>query len=134
MRHMTMFVAMIGGGILAAQAMARTNVHSKAAAKISAPSNVVAQASTPFAIGKFVYEGGDGSAMTNAVIIKNALNVYQGMEAEALWIKTVHPDWKKGEQAMRTKDGRNYDRIECTTPEGHKKVVYFDTTEFFAKY
>jgi hypothetical protein len=87
----------------------------------------------PLTIGKYVYEGGDGSSAGKAVIIRNARNETEGMEAESKWIEKVHPGWKKGDQSMRSSEKRKYDKIEYTTPQGGVIEIYFDITDFFGK-
>ena len=84
-------------------------------------------------IGKFVFEGGDGSSIEQAVLIKNAKDEEEGVNAEAKWISKVHPGWKKGNQALLSEKGRSYDRIEYATPKGETKTACFDITEFFGK-
>lgn len=88
----------------------------------------------PIKIGKIVFEGGDGSSMEKAVIIKNAKNEEEGVESEVLWMKKVHPGWRKGNQALLIKKGKSYDRIEYSSPDGKTMTVFFDITEFFGKY
>jgi hypothetical protein len=84
-------------------------------------------------IGKLVFEGGDGSSIEQAVVIKNAKNEEEGVDAEAKWVRKVHHGWEKGNQALLSDKGRHYDRIEYTTPKGKTETVYFDITEFFGK-
>jgi hypothetical protein len=87
----------------------------------------------PIKIGDTMYEGGDGSTMETAVIIRNAVSEAEGVRAEAKWVNKVHPGWRKGEQALLNEKGRAYDRITYTTPAGEPKVLYFDITAFFGK-
>ncbi len=84
-------------------------------------------------IGKIVYEGGDGSSMEKAVIIKNASNEEEGVAAESRWISKVHPGWKKGKQGLFNKNGKAYDKIEYTTPTKEIQTLFFDITDFFGK-
>ena len=92
-----------------------------------------ATSSSPMKIGKLVFEGGDGTSIEQAVLIKNASGEEEGVGAESKWIRKVHPGWAKGNQALQNDQGKYYDRIEYTTPKGETKVVYFDITEFFGK-
>ena len=41
---------------------------------------------TSLKIGKLVFEGGDGSSMEKAVVIRNAKSELEGVGAEAKWI------------------------------------------------
>lgn len=79
-----------------------------------------------------VYEGGDGSSMEQAVIIK-APNHAAGVRAEYNWIRNNHPGWEMYRQALMHNKGKDYDRIDHTTPEGETNTIYFDITDFFSK-
>ena len=94
------------------------------------PANLKA---TPPKIGNLIFEGGDGSSIEQAVIIRNAKDESEGVDAESQWISKVHPGWSKGDQALLSKKGKSYDRIEYTTPKGKTQTVFFDITEFFGK-
>ena len=91
------------------------------------------QKPVPVKIGKLVFEGGDGSSIEQAVVIKNAKGEEDGVDAESKWIRKVHPGWRKGDQALLSKDGKSYDRIDYTTPKGEARMIFFDITEFFGK-
>jgi hypothetical protein len=93
-----------------------------------------AQAQETVRIGHLVFEGGDGRSMAQAVIIKNAANEMEGVGAEARWINKVHPGWLKGRQALLTRNGKAYDRIEYRTPDGKTATIFFDITGFFGKF
>ena len=85
-------------------------------------------------IGRIVFEGGDGSSIEKAVIVRNAKNSIEGVDAEAKWNQKVHPDWRKGSQACFGEDGRMYDQIEYTTPDNETKTIFFDITDFYGKF
>ena len=88
----------------------------------------------PLKIGNVVFEGGDGTTIEKAVIIKNAKGEMEGIEAESKWIRKIHPGWIKGIQALLNEKGKFYDRIEYKTPpSGETKVIFFDITDFFGK-
>ena len=87
----------------------------------------------PLKIGKITFEGGDGSSIEQAVVIKGAKGEMEGVEAESKWVKKMHQDWTKGGQALMSKDGKSYDKIEYTTAKGETKTLYFDITDFFGK-
>ena len=97
--------------------------------------NTTASAKSPAAIKieKIVFEGGDGSSMERAVLVKNAKGEEDGVASEYQWIRNVHPGWQTGNQALQTVNGKSYDRLECRTPKGETKTVYFDITELFGK-
>lgn len=124
MRGWMAYVGMVMFLVFAVQAGAATNTNVTAKAKAPAPVK----------IGKIVFEGGDGSSIEQAVLIKNASGEEEGVGAESKWIQKMHPGWRKGNQALLSVKGRDYDRIEYTTPKGGEtKVIFFDITEFFGK-
>ncbi len=123
MRSVTMLVVLAGVVLLTSYPMGGLATDPSGASK----ANVLK-------IGNIVYEGGDGSSIEKAVIIKNAKNTMEGVRAESDWIAKVHPGWKKGNQALISHNGRHYDRIQYTTPSGETKTIYFDITEFFGKF
>ena len=91
-------------------------------------------ATTQLPVGTIAYEGGDGSSLEKAVVIKHAADEEAGVDAEAAWIAQTHPGWQKGNQALLSENGKSYDRIEYTTPAGTTEVIYFDISDFFGKY
>ena len=93
-----------------------------------------AKAAQPVKIGHLVFEGGDGSSIEQAVIVKGAKNEFEGVEAEAKWIRKVHPGWQKGAQALLSEKKRYYDRIEYATPAGKTETIFFDISDFFGKF
>jgi len=46
-----------------------------------------------------VYEGGDGSTIEKAVVIKGAADTFEGIGAESAWIQSHHPGWEMDSQA-----------------------------------
>ena len=87
----------------------------------------------PVKIGHLVFEGGDGSSIEQAVVIRNAKDEEEGVGAETKWIGKVHPGWRKGDQALLGEKGKRYDQIEYTMPDGKTTTIFFDITEFFGK-
>ena len=80
-----------------------------------------------------IYEGGDGSSMEEAVIIKGAGDSLEGIRAEIIWILSNHPDWEKKYQALCNQDYKFYDRISYITPTDEVEMIYFDITDFVSK-
>ena len=80
------------------------------------------------------FKGGDGSSIEKAVIILSAANEFVGVGAESSWIRKNHPGWRKGSQALLSNKGKQYDRIEYTTPYGETKTIFYDITDFFGKF
>ena len=84
---------------------------------------------------KIAYEGGDGSSMKNAIVIKNAKNSRDGVAAEYAYIEKMHgEDWERRMQALNAQKGRIYDVITIRIKSDNTtKTYYFDITEFFGK-
>lgn len=88
----------------------------------------------PMKIGKITFEGGDGSSFEEAVVIKGAKDTMEGIEAESKWMEKKHRGWEKGDQALVSKDGKHYDRIDYSKPkDGKKMTIFFDITDFYGK-
>jgi hypothetical protein len=84
------------------------------------------------AAGHVKYEGGDGSSLEKAVIIKGAKGEEEGVNAEYAWLAKKHPGYKMHEQSLLGEKGRKYDVI--TIEVGGKKFeVFFDITDYFGK-
>jgi uncharacterized protein YcfL len=82
---------------------------------------------------KIISKVSNGSTLESAIVI-NAPNEWDGVKAESIWINQSHPGWKKGSQALLHKEGKMYDQIEYTTPEGETKTIYYDITSFYGKF
>ena len=82
---------------------------------------------------QIIFEGGDGSALEAAVIIRGAKNEFEGIAAESLWSGVNHPEWRKHGQALLNQNGKAYDRIDYLTADGAQAAIYFDITGFFGK-
>lgn len=98
-----------------------------------APAKTETSKKKPLKIGKITFEGGDGSSFEEAVVIKGAKDTMEGIEAESKWIEKKHRGWEKGDQALVSKNGKHYDRIEYSTPKDGKKTIFFDITDFYGK-
>ena len=79
------------------------------------------------------YSGGEGASHEQAVIIKGAKNEEVGVAAEYAWLRKRYPGYRTNSQSASSSDGKHYDMIEITTPEGIKRV-YFDITDFYGKW
>ena len=123
MRCRIVTVSLLMLGMLVVRSDAGTNTNQTASAV--SPS--------PLKFGAIVFAGGDGSSIEQAVLIRNAKGEEEGVAAESHWVRTVHPGWRKGDQALLSDKGRSYDRIEYRTPKGETKTLYFDITDFFGK-
>jgi hypothetical protein len=79
------------------------------------------------------FAGGDGSSQEHAVIVLGATEP-TGVEAEYLWLRVQYPGYKLIRQGLiQGKDGKSFDILEFSTPDGAKHSVYFDITDYFGK-
>ncbi|MBN2019918.1 MAG: hypothetical protein JW749_06815 [Sedimentisphaerales bacterium] len=78
------------------------------------------------------YEGGDGSSIENAVIIK-APNKLTGIRAEYDWMKKNRSDWQLDRQSVLKGQGKVLDKMYCITPDGQRTFLFFDVTDFYEK-
>jgi len=86
----------------------------------------------PLAMAKITFEGGDGSSIEKAVIIKGA-DTLSGISAEYEYVRKHFPGSKVLGQRLMNKEPKVYDVIEITDAKGEKRSVYFDITEFYGK-
>lgn len=87
---------------------------------------------------KITFEGGDGSSMIRAVIIKNAKTSYQGIQAETVFLEKTHGirnlDWRMVSQDLVEAKNKTYDVLTIEKVASKKEVkVYFDITSFYGK-
>jgi hypothetical protein len=80
------------------------------------------------------YEGGDGSSLVKAVVIKGAKDSGAGVQSEYEWLRKKFPAYKLRQQSLRGDNGKKYDVLAITTREGKELEVFFDITDFFGKF
>ena len=79
------------------------------------------------------FRGGDGSSVEKAVIVLGATEI-TGVPAEYRWLEYRYPGYKRGNQRLLNgSDGKLYDVLEFTTPDGVKHTAYFDIGDYFGK-
>jgi ankyrin repeat protein len=83
------------------------------------------------AIGLY-FEGGDGSSLENAIIIRGAASHLEGVAAESLWVGKHYPQWKQIMQALVQQDAKRFDVITYSTPKGPWSL-FFDISDFWGK-
>jgi hypothetical protein len=76
--------------------------------------------------------GGDGSSVEKAVIIKSPDN-FIGVRIEYTWIKKNCPGWQLEKQSSFKAGNKIYDKMEFRTPDGQRKTIFFDITDFYGK-
>ena len=81
----------------------------------------------------FVYfEGGDGTSMDDAVVIRGTENQPDAVSAEYAYIERVYgPGCMRDRQSIGQQDGHWYDILEIILPNGSRTTVHFDITEQF---
>lgn len=79
----------------------------------------------------------DGTTMENAIIIENAEDQFQGVDAEYRYLSEMYGDrgvsWILKKQSLIKENGRYYDFIEIKLSIGSEVSLYFDITSFFGK-
>lgn len=85
--------------------------------------------------GKITFDGGDGSSMEKAVLIRGVKDSFEFVRAQNRFItKQAGKGWHKKEQflcgpTMQFDANRLYDGIEVETLDGRKRTFYFKVEE-----
>lgn len=59
----------------------------------------------------------------------------EGLEEERRWLHDQFPGWRKTAQKLVfSDDGRAFDYVDVSTPDGQSHEVCFDISSFFGKY
>jgi hypothetical protein len=80
------------------------------------------------------FDGGDGASTDTPVTIKGARDIREGLLAQMLWIGKTYWGWRRHDRQLAKDKDRVLDRVEFTTPQGEKRTVYFDISEFHDKH
>jgi hypothetical protein len=81
-----------------------------------------------------VYGGGDGTSIEQAVVILGAPDHRAGVLAEYAWLQRRFPaGGRRTQQALIRVNGRLYDRPDVELPDGERRPVFFDITDFFGR-
>ncbi|MBH5328577.1 hypothetical protein H9Q10_02685 [Eikenella sp. S3360] len=75
----------------------------------------------------------DGSSQERAVVIHEN-DTPRGIAAENRWIAQHMPGYRKVGQALIQGQHGIYDRISVVGPNGERKEVFFEISEFFGRY
>lgn len=75
----------------------------------------------------------DGSSQERAVVIHEN-DTPRGIAAENRWIAQNMPGYRKVGQALVQGQNGIYDRISVVGPNGERKEVFFEISEFFGRY
>jgi len=90
-------------------------------------------------LSRVTYEGGNGTSIETAIIIKNAGNERNGIAAEYAYISKIHGQkfttWKPNGSSTNFMNGKKIDIINITTlPRNEQKMYYFDISDFYGKF
>ena len=102
------------------------------AAAAPAPTATAAPAATA-AAGPVTFAGGDGSSAAEAILVKGATEA-TGVAAEYQWLRDHLPGCRPERQVLLDVGGRRYDQLDVVMPNGERRSVFFDITEFFGKF
>jgi len=92
------------------------------------------QPTLPDHLAHISYSGGAGSSCDSAIVIRDAKDTGEGIAAENVWIRWKFPGAQKAGQSLHHQNGRSYDVIELSTPDGSDLELCFDITAFFGKW
>jgi hypothetical protein len=80
------------------------------------------------------YEGGDGSSVEQAVLIKGAANEGIGIKSEYVWVIKHYPGFQFETEDYLHVNNRVYGTLEGgMRGETAKRVFYFDATDYIGK-
>ena len=74
----------------------------------------------------------DGATTETAIVVQ-ASNEFEGVDAEYGYLQDHYPGWQHEQQSLIQENGKVYDRIEIVGPDGIRKSIYFDITDWFGK-
>jgi hypothetical protein len=76
--------------------------------------------------------GGDGLTIEHAVVMTSGSD-FTNTDAEYVWIRRHVPGAKVTGQALINQNGRVYDELNVSLPDGSSRSYYFDITSGFGK-
>jgi hypothetical protein len=74
-----------------------------------------------------------GASIETAVKLEGIKGEASSVHAEYVYIRERYPGWRTTDQYVLNQAERIYDRIDIIGPQGEKKSVYFDITDWFGK-
>ncbi len=91
------------------------------------------------ALGGISFVGGQGTSIADAVRIVGARGESDGVASEYACLDAAFGSRRKGKwkllrQSLVGKDGKNFDVMSVELPDGTKKDVYFDISDYFGKF
>ncbi|MEO8231849.1 MAG: hypothetical protein ABI638_06180 [Ignavibacteriota bacterium] len=83
------------------------------------------------------YIGEDGTSKEKAIIILEAQNSFEGVDAEYLWLQEKsgeqNVEWRLVDQEFVDESAKQYDLLRIEFADGVIKEFWFDITDFFDK-
>jgi hypothetical protein len=83
------------------------------------------------------FEGGAGTSMADAIVIRGAHGEGDGVAAEYKYLEMVYGPrnlgYKVQSQSLLSNAGKSYDRLDVEV-KGQSLGVYFDITDYFGKF
>jgi hypothetical protein len=83
------------------------------------------------------YEGGDGSTLNDAIVVRGAGSDLEGVAATFGWMHerlgAKDEEWRLISHSTGGDGVRKIDTFDVMLRGGERKVVYFDVSESFAK-
>jgi len=85
------------------------------------------------------FEGGDGSSIDKAIVIRGARGEGDGVQAEYWYLAQLYGPKGAGhdvlQQSLLNKNGHAYDALDVHVTAGNLSMtVYFDITDYFGKF
>src|SRR5215470_12184738 len=75
-----------------------------------------------------------GDSIGSAIVLPGVTDEITGVPAEYAYIREHYPGWLFQGQALIHENGRHYDMLLVVGPNGEKRSVYFDITDWYGKF
>lgn len=76
------------------------------------------------------YNGGIGTSKDKAIIIHGVYTEWEGVDAEFEFIQRLYSDFELDNQNFIGEKDKKYDLLIIKLPDGTKKEIWFDVTDF----
>jgi hypothetical protein len=84
------------------------------------------------------FEGGDGSSIAQAIVIRGAKGESDGVAAEYKYLEMLYGPKGDGHnvqgQALLENGGRSFDKLDVDLKDGRTIAVFFDISDYFGKF
>lgn len=84
--------------------------------------------------GLITFEGGDGSSLEKAVVIRGARDTREGLSAQSLFASKMFWGLRRHNQNSTRSGQRTFDQIEFINPQGERRTLFFDVTDYHGKH